>query len=462
LRSWALPGLVLVIPTIALLTAVPRYRINQIPEVSPGFALEPYTGPMSREERATLDLYRQAMDKAHFMPSAAWKGKPRASDEEVVALVLKASRGTLQHPLDEGSMENWLSSLPALLEFNAAVLEKNGKLDEAGQRYLAAIRIAEQLRECCFHYDSNRMEIDTCRFLREWAGRPSQTPERILAVERELERLTSNLSPDGPIKLEHLRLRRILEGDPAKAVRTVGNKQQPLTPQTMLWLHLPWERTRALRLLNYLTTVQIEQEDPHSESILLASGWARQPQRSAELLFTLQREFRSWEWWEDGWQSWQRKIEQIRQDTLAAQTACNATRLVLALEAWKLRHGTLPKTLDELVGSCLDRLPTDPYSGESFLYFRTGLKIPLRSRGLLTAGVYYHDSLSQEIPADTPFLWATGPGVQRNTLPAAAPDRDAVFHRYTIIINRTDMNTMWQTPQSEYDVWESGWAFPIP
>ena len=58
---------------------------------------------------------------------------------------------------------------------------------------------------------------------------------------------------------------------------------------------------------------------------------------------------------------------------LAAQylrmvTRRRAATLLLALEAWKAQHGRFPDTLDELVGTYLDRLPLDPYSGKPFLY----------------------------------------------------------------------------------------------
>ena len=36
------------------------------------------------------------------------------------------------------------------------------------------------------------------------------------------------------------------------------------------------------------------------------------------------------------------------QDYVAQVAARRAVRVVLALEAWKLKHGSLPKTLDEL------------------------------------------------------------------------------------------------------------------
>ena len=50
-RAWLLPALVLVVPVVALLTAVPLYRIYQIPALGPDFSFAKYEGPMTPEQR---------------------------------------------------------------------------------------------------------------------------------------------------------------------------------------------------------------------------------------------------------------------------------------------------------------------------------------------------------------------------------------------------------------------------
>ena len=55
------------------------------------------------------------------------------------------------------------------------------------------------------------------------------------------------------------------------------------------------------------------------------------------------------------------------------ETHRRATRLILALEAWKLDHGGLPKSLEDLKGKYLDQLPVDPYTGGAFRYKPKGL-----------------------------------------------------------------------------------------
>jgi hypothetical protein len=58
----------------------------------------------------------------------------------------------------------------------------------------------------------------------------------------------------------------------------------------------------------------------------------------------------------------------LADDVLSVENRRRATVIVLALEAWKAKHGKLPRTLDELVGAYLDKLPLDPYSGGPYRY----------------------------------------------------------------------------------------------
>ena len=81
-------------------------------------------------------------------------------------------------------------------------------------------------------------------------------------------------------------------------------------------------------------------------------------------------------------------------------------RLMLAIEASKLQHGRMPKTLDELVGPYLKDLPHDPYTGEPFRYFPEGLSGP---SGL---GLSRRQSPTVTLEAHTPFLWSAGTRVR--------------------------------------------------
>jgi len=160
------------------------------------------------------------------------------------------------------------------------------------------------------------------------------------------------------------------------------------------------------------------------------------------------------------------RIEMVRRYA-AMETARRAARLILALEAWKLQHGSLPEKLDELVGTCLDELPTDPYSGEPFRYFRDGLKVPLEWHQPLypTFHSYYaHESFGM-ISAEKPFLWSTGTRIRSERNAAE------VLNEY-FILGYSDGRRMddscdtsrliYRRARNENELWEAGWPFPIP
>ncbi len=62
--------------------------------------------------------------------------------------------------------------------------------------------------------------------------------------------------------------------------------------------------------------------------------------------------------------------------------ALRGTRIVLALELYVRAHGRYPDELAALVPACIDELPRDPYTDESFLYRRRGDSFLLYSVGL--------------------------------------------------------------------------------
>jgi hypothetical protein len=155
----------------------------------------------------------------------------------------------------------------------------------------------------------------------------------------------------------------------------------------------------------------------------------------------------------------------VQQNYVAIETSRRAARLLLALEAWKARHGALPKTIDELVGPCLDRVPVDPYSGKPFCYFRDGVTVPFPH----TPPEYWAWSRivvgpsGRVIGANTPFIWSTGPRVRRASLSENPVDGYEIStyeeQRYN---GAWDQPGQWRKPHFECDISQSGWPFPIP
>jgi type II secretory pathway pseudopilin PulG len=154
---------------------------------------------------------------------------------------------------------------------------------------------------------------------------------------------------------------------------------------------MPWETARAQRVLNLQTAEALQfvpsiesalaHHQPTSRLSLQAAAVSWHPLvQSTPLLSMLSNYYSSTnaERWLDG------------------QAQRSATLLILAIEAYRLEHGALPGTLDELVGPYLTQMPRDPYSGDNFRYYPQGIQRSFTNR-------WSHAILPQ-----TPFLWSCG------------------------------------------------------
>ena len=272
MRAWLLPASVLIVPAALLLVAVPLYRVRSIPDVDPGFSPEEFARPLTPQEQELLNHYgnmgyevypyigtqeeeEQKRKDASRLTALGIKWRERS--QEAIAVALKASREKFVYPVDDTETPRWLGGMARLLVASAARLEEEGKLDAAFEHYLAALRVAEQVRDWYpllpieFNYLYGRdhsglpIEWEVYSHLPSWAARPGQTPERLIAAARQLEEITSGASASDEIKIAYLRVRRFLDGRPGSVPSIVrGSQDEPVPPLTMLWLHLPWERTR--------------------------------------------------------------------------------------------------------------------------------------------------------------------------------------------------------------------------
>ncbi|MGA2258086.1 MAG: hypothetical protein ABSG53_25760, partial [Thermoguttaceae bacterium] len=488
LRAWAPMGLALAVPAVILFTAVPLFRAYEIPLVDPGFAPEQYARPLTAAEKGTLDLYLDAQEQlvplGTFYPKNSERNWDRTrpltpqeiawidANQKAIAAMLEASRrkecGYFGDSLREGYV---LPELAHLMVVSAVRLEEQGNLDAALERYMAAIRMAVQLRRATrIYWGPDRIEQETYELLPYWAARPKQKPERILAAAREINELTANLPADtNAVKFEYVRLRDAIQGD--YAARIGGHisywpggeyywRGGEFASLTWLWSQLPWERARALRLLNVLTRRQLDA----LANVELAAGRGdaiRQPPHGynpsqsfrAEPPYALQGVINVPGIGEVDWQA--NLDDRIHRYT-AMVAFRRGVRLCLLLEAWKLRHGALPKTLAELVGADLEHVPIDPYKGTPFRYVRDGLKI-----SILPYQSYF--SL-RTIPANAPFVWSAGERVIYRAPEELGPEgwqKRPDYADYLINDNPWSENRSLRSPRSEYDVWEVGWPFPI-
>ena len=280
-RAWFWPATALVLPAVAILVGLPVYRAYQFPLVDPGFSVEQFTRPLSAAEKATIDLYKEAGAKLVAVPTrtaqetevpvtaetqreapdpTAWERDAVDANRDVIAILVKASREPVAPT--EQAINAFMGSIPLvrgfrLLTWSAARHEFEGKLDAAFDEYLAALRIAA-LSQSCDPAGCSFEGLESLIYIhvRQWATRPHQTPERLIAAGREIGRPASGLTAtDGWLKLQYVMIERFLLGD-ARAVNWFlfnFSVDRAVPPLTKAWLGMPWERQRAVRLLNRLT-----------------------------------------------------------------------------------------------------------------------------------------------------------------------------------------------------------------
>ena len=86
--AWLLPALVLILPAVFLLIAVPLVRLNEIPEVGPGFDPDHFFRPLNDEELATVDLYKKAFEKYSGLPAPKSKSETDDHETEIINDIL--------------------------------------------------------------------------------------------------------------------------------------------------------------------------------------------------------------------------------------------------------------------------------------------------------------------------------------------------------------------------------------
>ncbi len=126
---------------------------------------------------------------------------------------------------------------------------------------------------------------------------------------------------------------------------------------------------------------------------------------------------------------------------LKVETYRRATRLILALEAWRIEHGGLPKSLDDLTPKYLDKVPVDPYIGKTFGYEPAGFPC-----GIVSEPGY----------AATRMLEPGRPFIACDTSSAETYYADAEIHQ------RSSAGSGFDESKGVCIVWKGVWVFPIP
>jgi hypothetical protein len=372
-RPWFRVLLFPVLAAFALPAAVASVRVLEIPASGPGFRPQEFMRPMTGEERATTDLYRQAVAELRpKTPGDDWIEQNR----ECIELVMRASRQSAPVMVDPnrsnindpGAGGQPFQELATLLMLDARRLEGAGQLDAALERYVAALRMGQHVATRGFSSHlvlANSIDEMVAAQLPTWAKHPHQTTDRVREALRQLELLDASLAPTGEcIKAEYVATRRALMSDYLSFLIEYGICDSG-DPMAVVFMQMPSERARLLRALDYRTAESL------SYVASVESALARNV--GAPRWFPTEAAGYSADGRSDQWfpivappEVW---------GTLAIDRALvrRAVRLVMALEAWRAEHDSLPDRLEQLVGDYFDRLPVDPTNGKSFQYTPHGL-----------------------------------------------------------------------------------------
>ena len=183
-RARLCPALVVAVPVLAILVAIPLVRVYEIPLVGPGFDPKGLTWPIPPEEKETLALYARANELQkqanHTENGPADESARQKAEEQAVTLALEASRrpltGFYVDPLAAPD-PNAEINLADLVLASGKRLQAEGKLDAALDRYVAAERIALHARQCRpWLVVADGLEIRVCEQLTNWAAQSGQRP----------------------------------------------------------------------------------------------------------------------------------------------------------------------------------------------------------------------------------------------------------------------------------------------
>jgi hypothetical protein len=441
----------------AILVAVPTVRVYEIPYVDPGFSPAEFARPRTAEEEATLAIYRRAIEAAGglHLPADRAGDEALASKKPALVLALEASRrpacdffvlapsGVSPKAVQE------VHDLAMLLIRSASRLEARGQLDAAFERYLGSLRIAGQLRHRTTRVQlGDEIEMGVYSNLPGWAARPRQTSTRVLAAIRQLDETIARLpSRADAIKTDYVFFQRILDGD-FVAMALLGDIQDSQNAQ-LLFRVLFWERYRTLRELNQWTAEQLPAYE-HAEREATAGGvvrfiysHAKGPQGPVPGKGTPARVDRTSDTPHFGWIYFGFSPGLLEGGLVRIETERRATRLVMALEAWKLDHGKLPNSLDEVQGKYLAQIPVDLVWGQPLRYFPQGLPFPPRPE------------------AQTPPEPKVRPGQPCIVAPFGWVTDQPGFPVLEMRGGRREFDLLPPPPTAE-QLAESGWVFPIP
>ena len=436
-RVWLPPVLVITIPVVAILATIPLVRIYEIPWVEPGLTPSEVKWVVPPEEKKARKVYSQAIEQLRkaslAVNSPGGETARREAVAKAVTLALEASRyplpGFCPDEAVTGDEYYWEIGLANAILASGVKLQAEGKLDEALDRYLAADHIAHHCRQTWPSAWTAPLDFDlsVCEQITYWAAERGQTSERVLKATRALEAQWRNdPSTCDEVKYWYVNMRR----RPSKTTSWQGPDAPYVSFERYATIArwFPWERARAIRALNKLTAAEIA--FCRELDAAMAAGAAEPPYPNIDGTRRLSRDTVTYELVSEMLSFYCRSGRPLRYEKY--HRAC---QLILAIEAWRLDHGSLPISLDQLTGKYIERLPVDPYDGRQFGYYPKGLSYRVEWNFIDGAEEY-----NRVMEPGQPFVGGPVGGLWTGG-------------------NSSDMNS-YDRERGQPNLW--GWVFPIP
>jgi ABC-type transport system involved in multi-copper enzyme maturation permease subunit len=472
----------IVIPLGIITSAVIAYRINEIPKFDPGFSLEAFLQPPTdREqkaraeyatayrgispfgwpksgERESMEAVSQSLDFTNpARPLLPEERQWVVANEDALGELLRATRAksaaffdphTGQHSLSPNESRTVFRLLLAAAKYH----QTQGDLEAAWQHYLAILRMTRHARhrgESFEHHVADDFEQMTLEHTVHWAALPQLSSDLLRDAIRDLQVHSANVpSGKSAVKNEHVLVRAYLLADVEAGSRLAVEPEAVRTHRLLLSL-APWERARALRVLNMITTTSLELLG--RAKVTLDKGdvpegftyqdWLESPQ----VAYVETTPLASGLFWHGS------TIHRIEAEFMQT-TMRRAALLQLASEAFHRDHNQWPPRLEDLRGEYLTSIPPDPYTGQMFRYFPQGRNEITRwgigSEWKLPGG----ETRVREVAPGQPFLWSAGPVMRRLYYVSADGKRSYLIE---------DSHGNQFQAVSEAEALARGWAFPL-
>ncbi|MFO0896254.1 MAG: hypothetical protein U0836_02395 [Pirellulales bacterium] len=444
-----------------VLAIVPELRLAEAPDEPIGFDVAAFQATLDGEARETAKMYWRALVRMTPLD-------PESERPELDRLRADAARGELDARLRNAFITDadrrWLGANEEAIDLTLAAnarptcafvlwgfdrptrtradlinllllrgVAAENRLDASLESVRDALQLVRHVRP--EPWAAARLERQALEFIAAWSVWPGQTPERLRAMDELLVDYEANLpNPDEWVKFDYLDTLEQID-------RFDGHFMNPF--ENWVW-QAPWERVRTERLLRLWTNGDLAVVDRVAQSLRdgasldwlqdaqLAEGFDLRRRTTPHLPFQM-REFSAG----------------TALGNLAAERAARrrATRIMLDLAGYRLGHGHLPDSLEDLAATQVRELPKDPYTGLRFRYFPEGFPVRI---GL---GVGLGPDQTLTLDDGQPLLWS--PGIQVRM--TETQENGSLAPGYSMVNRDRQFERV-----DDLQAWTHGITFPVP